>query len=263
MKLFLSAMLLLLNFSNCTGQYLVDKLYYNQDALRINQLPLHPELEDLITNEAVNRKDCQHMKCLEGYRIWGLKNDSLFLKNIQNCCGEDLLNNNLLSVFSSKFQKGEYFASWINDTIYNQYGELLYQVYDSQIFEFDRDFEIENGRLLDIENYDNRASQKSNYTSNTDSLYRFLYQNIDWELISVNHCVLDELILINFRVDEIRKPTDLKILRGSNSICDNEMARVIERLPSWDLYFRKGKPIDMTWNLPIRLSELMSWGKEW
>ena len=249
-------LLLFLSFQVNGYGYIKDVMYYDNDTLIVNQIPLEPEFKQFIKSESVNLMECSTMKCDIGYRIWELRNDSLFLIKIVNCCGKESLNKKSQNLLMASYQKNEVFAHWLNHAVDNQYGTLIANVAERLIYEFDREFIVEDGILKEIISYDNRASRKSVYFENKDSLSKTLCRLINWDLIEQNNCDLDKTIVANFWVNQDRKAEDIKIYRGQNEACEAEIKRVIERFPEFDLYLKKGKPIDMRWNLPIKLKRL-------
>jgi hypothetical protein len=47
----------------------------------------------------------------------------------------------------------------------------------------------------------------------------------------------------------------LKILKGYDSLFDNEAMRVVKSIPEWDIYYRHEKHERSYWTLPIVFSE--------
>ena len=63
-------------------------------------------------------------------------------------------------------------------------------------------------------------------------------------------------MVVNFRVNQDRKAEDVKVLRGQNEVCDSEIKRVVECIPECNLFLKKGEPIEMRWNLPLKLHKI-------
>lgn len=261
MKLVFSICFTMILWSNlyATTHFYTDQLHYQQDSLQIARLPIPEDLEAFITQQAVNYTDGQHMKCIQGYRVWELRNDSLFLKELRNCNSEAYVNKDAQTMLDAKYACNEIFAHWVSTNIYNPYVERLYLVHERSVYEFDRDFEVKEGLLVQIKNYDNRASKQSDYMHNTDTLYHFLCHNINWQLMEKHACVSDETMLATFKVGQDAKPIDIKVFRTDKAQCKQEIKRLVEQLPEWDVYLKRGQPIDINWNLPINLAKLQAW----
>lgn len=226
-----------------------DILYYQQNRLIIHQIPLESNLSKLVEAKSINYHDGSCMNCLHGYRVWELKNDSLFLKKLLNCDGKELMNKDSNNILHEEYGNNEIFASWVNGKIYNPYGILLIPHYF--IYEFDREFKIKAGKLQGIAEYDNRKSRKSIYRKNADLLRKFLYENIDWKLVENQKLSDKKQVIAKFKINKAGKPTGIEIIRGINPQIDKEAERIIKLIPDWDVYYRRGKIVEIQWYLPL------------
>ncbi len=62
---------------------------------------------------------------------------------------------------------------------------------------------------------------------------------------------LEGKIFVSFIVDSTGKVTDIKILRGIDSLLDEEAIRVISQSPKWKPGFQRGKPVNVQFTVPV------------
>ncbi|MCB0402963.1 MAG: energy transducer TonB [Flavobacteriales bacterium] len=58
-------------------------------------------------------------------------------------------------------------------------------------------------------------------------------------------------VYVNFTVNKDGKITDVKVLRGVHDLLDKEAIRVVEAMPAWTPGKQRGKPVRVSYNLPI------------
>ncbi|RLD48169.1 MAG: energy transducer TonB, partial [Bacteroidetes bacterium] len=61
-------------------------------------------------------------------------------------------------------------------------------------------------------------------------------------------------IFINFIVEPDGIVSDVKILKGIGGGCDKEALRVVKNMPRWEPGVQKGKPVRVSYNLPIKFT---------
>lgn len=251
--LLLLTSLIALNLS--ANNYVKDLLIFEADTLTINQSILDTTIGELIKTNSINLDECKYLNCLDGYRVWELRNDSLFLSELRNCCGNGLLNMDSVNLLKEEFRQDEVFANWRSDTLYNQHGQLIKNVSSRLIYEYDREFIIENGLLKEIKNYDNRKSQESIYSEHPKKLTEFWFETINWEIIEKCNSEKKKRIILRFEADENGNAINIEVPRGVNEDCDEEIVNALKKLPGWDRYYVKGKMLPLKWNLPVMLDK--------
>lgn len=174
----------------------------------------------------------------------------MFLISIEiEYCSDNTIEIDLREEFSSN----KIFADWVSFEVLNPYGKQIkyvHQGYES-IYEFERGFEFVEGELITINNYDNSKSRESVYAKEPTILHKFLYENIDWQLVGNQNFSDKKRIIARFRIGEDEKPTAIEIVRGVNQQIDKEAERIIKLIPDWDIYYRRGKIVETQWTLPI------------
>jgi TonB family protein len=59
-------------------------------------------------------------------------------------------------------------------------------------------------------------------------------------------------VLINFVVDRDGKITRVKVVHGIGGGCDEEAVRVISKMPAWSPGKQGGKPVLVSYSVPIK-----------
>jgi len=181
---------------------------------------------------------------------WKIENDSSFLVNIKiDYCGGNPVTINIKEEFGSD----KVFADWVSSEIINPTGKqikYIHQGYGS-IYEYERGCKFVEGKLVLINNYDNTESRKSVYTSEPEALHKFLYKNINWELVGCQKFIDKGSVVVRFKIGKNEKPTAIEISRGVNQQMNKEAQRIVRLIPTWDIYYSKDKMVETQWYLPI------------
>jgi protein TonB len=61
-------------------------------------------------------------------------------------------------------------------------------------------------------------------------------------------------VFINFVVEPDGKISNVKVLRGIGGGCDEEAIRVVEAMPKWKPGMQRGKPVRVSYNLPVKFT---------
>jgi hypothetical protein len=237
-----------------------DRLIYNGDTLSIFANPL----EQLYDNDSIRpnffdkNESCESTACWRSYVAeWIIIDDNLYLTGIYSCCYyKDSIKADLKKLFGDKFVNGKVKADWFTADIISPQGKLLYYVhmgYES-LYEKELEFNFDKGKLIGTKIYDNSKSRQSDYSQNQEKLKEFFYSNINWTALPK---LGDKIIkvYIQFSANENGLVDSTKIMRGYDSIFDNEAIRVIKSIPDWDIYYRHGELQRVKWTFPIIFSE--------
>lgn len=236
-----------------TGQ-IPDFLIYKGDTLLMYSNPLEGyfDIKGARTIGEIDFEKVNHCTALwRGYvGTWKIKNDSLFLVSIET----DYCSNSPIEIdLRTEFPTNKIFAEWVSFEVLSPLGKqikYIHKGYES-IYEYERGFEFIEGKLITINNYDNSKSRESVYTKEPEILHKFLYENIDWELVDSQKNVNKKRVVARFMIGEDEKPIEIEIVRGMNQQINKEAKRIIQLIPEWDVYYRRGKVIETQWILPI------------
>ncbi len=61
-------------------------------------------------------------------------------------------------------------------------------------------------------------------------------------------------VLVQFSVNEDGSLSDFKLLKGIGSGCDEEAMRVAKKMPNWFPGIENGKPVKMTYRIPVQFT---------
>jgi periplasmic protein TonB len=86
-----------------------------------------------------------------------------------------------------------------------------------------------------------------------EALFKYLGQNIKYPQLAKEAGITGK-VYVNFVVDKDGNVTDVKVLRGIGGGCDEEAIRVVKNMPKWSPGKQRGKPVKVSYNLPIRFS---------
>lgn len=84
-------------------------------------------------------------------------------------------------------------------------------------------------------------------------LFEYLGKNIKYPQIA-KEAGISGVVYVNFVVGSNGNITDVKVLRGIGGGCDEEAVRVVKNMPKWKPGKQRGKPVKVSYNLPIRFS---------
>ncbi len=252
MKFILFLAAFLLGHSLFATAQVPDLLIFQGDTLLLHSNPLEAyfdQKEERTIGSVKIQGACTAL--WRGYiATWEIVNDSLFLIDVKTgCWGADSSSVKL----KEEFGPGKIFAHWVSYELNSPYGKQIkyfHQGYDS-IYEFERGFLISKGKLTSIIEYDNTQSSVSEYANDPEKLHQFFFNKINWKLVASQDTFPINRVIIRFHPDEQGRPTAIEVMRGLNPILDQEAIRVLSLLPQWNTYFKKGKLIEMKWNLPM------------
>ncbi len=91
------------------------------------------------------------------------------------------------------------------------------------------------------------------YVGGDDARIKFMVENINYPEAALKKGVQGK-VFVTFIVRANGSVTDVKVLRGIGSECDEEAVRVIKLMPKWNPGTQSGKPVDVQYNLPIRFA---------
>jgi len=230
-----------------TGQ-IPDFLIYKGDTLSIYANPLETYFDSISRPDSIFDKfGYNSTACWRGY--WELKNDSLFLIELHG----DSTKIDLSLIFKDRNTETKIFADWVDYPINNPYGKLIHYEHMgyASIYEFEREFIIKNGVLIGIKEYDNSKSRKCKFTEKPELIKEYIQANINYANITNEPYEKARVFVQICRVNEEGRIDSVKVLRGWDSERDKEAIRVVKSIPEWDILYRQGKQIQISWTIPV------------
>jgi TonB family protein len=94
------------------------------------------------------------------------------------------------------------------------------------------------------------VEQEPTFPGGLDKFYMFLQHNIRYPYEAVKYKVQGK-VFVSFVIEKDGSLTDIKVLRGIGSGCDEEAVRVVSICPKWNPGMQNGRPVRIQYNVPI------------
>lgn len=261
-KVFIFIITILISASSFATGQVGDILIYMGNKYQLLDAPLegHPNIDSIRLRFFGDRREEAgfNTSCWRAYVAeWTVEKDQIFLTNIYSCdYYNDSIKANLNEVFDDLCINGKVKADWISHELLVADGELIIYLHDGfrRFFEKEIGFFVENGKVVKIEYYDNSKSKKSEYFDNPKLLQAFIYSTVNWD--SLPDFTNEKIrVLVTFSSGATETPENIYVVRGSgNQILDEEAKRVVSLL-KWNVYYKKGKSVQISYTLPIVFSK--------
>lgn len=272
-KLVNAFLLVLLSIQAFGTAQIPDILIYKGDTLSMFDCPLDyfPDKGLIHPRRLFGGSGCFYTACYRNYiATWTIDENKLYLLSIRNACyptnmkyvnvsynsGADTLGieyANLETLFPNRFENGRVLADWVNTKIISPKGKILYYINDGfmSIFEKELEFKIENGTLIQIQEFDNSKTKISKYTQDPELIKEFIKNNIDYSNLPKQDKPIKVMVSI-FGATEDGKIDKVRIIRGFNEVFDKEAERVVKSIPQWDVFYRHGEiTLGAAWMIPV------------
>jgi protein TonB len=92
--------------------------------------------------------------------------------------------------------------------------------------------------------------EKPEFPGGDAALLKFLSQNIKYPLVAIENGIVGK-VTVGFVVNKDGSISDAKILRGVDPALDKEALRVVYSLPKWRPGKQSGKPVRVSFSVPI------------
>jgi hypothetical protein len=158
-------------------------------------------------------------------------------------------------IFGNDFINGKVFAYWVSGELIHGQGKRISFV-DIESYESEHVFLFDKGIFIKSYEYDNSKTYKSIFTQNDDSLRSFISNAINWESLPSIDDSKKRVVLRIISGDEKNK-FQVSILKGIDSLYNNEALRVAKLIPAWDVLYIHGKSRPTFWSFPIIFSNEM------
>jgi len=252
-----------------------DLIIYKGDTLSLCACPLesYPNKELINSKNLFGGKWCAFTACWRNYvATWEIIDDKLYLTKVRNACYPTAVRNiaayykagvekdsigsefaDLKLLFPDRYENGIVRADWVSGKLISPQGKLLYYIHDGfeSIYEKELEFTIENGKLIETQQFDNSKTKRSEYTKNDELLKDFIRDNINYDNLPKSDTIKGRVSVKIISSDDNGKIDSVEVLRGINAIYDKEAVRVIKSIPEWDVIYRHGKRISQIWTVPV------------
>ena len=247
------------------GLQAVDRLIWNGDTSHvfilskpIDLLYLHHDIDSLRSKIFGEKRAGINTSWGSDYIAdWTIIENEIYLTNIFSIdYSNDSIKSDLEAVFGSEYENGKVKATWISEPLLIFKGKLIhyldrgYEFYETELV-----LTFKNGTLINQKRYDNSKTYKSIFSENQDSLMNFIYSNINWKKVPYIKNE-DEKVAINITSGETSKSASATIIRGSDKeILNQEALRVVNLIPEWNVYYRRGEFYKIRWLVTVTFDE--------
>lgn len=110
-------------------------------------------------------------------------------------------------------------------------------------------------QLLDLATYEEDTvyqivEQMPQYTGGEEAMMKYVSENIKYPQAAKDKNIAGR-VFVSFVVEKDGSIGEVKVLRGIGGGCDEEAVRVIKGMPKWKPGIQKGKPVRVSYMMPI------------
>ena len=98
--------------------------------------------------------------------------------------------------------------------------------------------------------FDGIVETMPEFPGGEQAMYKFIINHIEYPVVSRENGIQGK-VYIRFVIEKDGSITDVKTARGVSSELDKEAIRVIKMMPKWKPATQSGKPVRVTFTLPI------------
>lgn len=91
------------------------------------------------------------------------------------------------------------------------------------------------------------------FPGGSNALVNYMSENIKYPVEAKNNNISGK-VYVQFVVKTDGSIDDVRVLRGSNKLLNQEAIRVVESMPNWTPGSQRGRTVDVVYNLPITFS---------
>lgn len=110
-------------------------------------------------------------------------------------------------------------------------------------------------QLLDLATYEEDTvyqivEQMPQYTGGEEAMMKYVSENIKYPQAAKDKNIAGR-VFVSFVVEKDGSVNEVKVMRGIGGGCDEEAVRVIKGMPKWKPGIQKGKPVRVSYMMPI------------
>lgn len=228
--------LLFLVLDGFSTNQIEDYIIIENDTLFLYDSPLE-QIDDISQKiNKIHESGYLSSDCWRGfYAEWKLIDNNLFLSKVFECESDKTLNKIIEKVLGTKFTNGLINADWVNGILWCGKDLVREQTLYLSVYRHELGLRFDNGNLTKRQEY---KCIECEYTDNK-KFKNYVLNNLNWQVLPEN----DEFYLIfeiELNLDKNGKIKNAKILKSDNHDFSNEIVRVLNNLPCWNVYFREG-----------------------
>jgi protein TonB len=97
------------------------------------------------------------------------------------------------------------------------------------------------------------VEQMPEFPGGLNELYRYIGKNINYPQVA-KEVGIQGTVFVKFIIERDGSISNVELLRSIGGGCDEEAMRVIQAMPSWSAGLQLGKPVRVSYNLPVKFT---------
>ena len=129
-------------------------------------------------------------------------------------------------------------------------GDIVNKLKNKIMTDEDIDVEVTEVGCVDNDTVYNIVEQMPEYPGGVEAMMKYIAENVKYPEEAKDKDIAGRVFLA-FVVEKDGSVSNVKVLRGIGGGCDEEAARVINSMPKWKPGKQKGKPVRVSYQIPI------------
>jgi TonB family protein len=129
-------------------------------------------------------------------------------------------------------------------------GDIVNKLKNKIMTDEDIDVEVTEVGCVDNDTVYNIVEQMPEYPGGVEAMMKYIAENVKYPEEAKDKNIAGRVFLA-FVVEKDGSVSNVKVLRGIGGGCDEEAARVINSMPKWKPGKQKGKPVRVSFQIPI------------
>jgi TonB family protein len=110
-----------------------------------------------------------------------------------------------------------------------------------------------NGEIVGTNKAFTAVEHEPEFPGGLGELYNFIKKNFHYPVLAKQNGIQGK-VTVSFIVERDGSLTDVKIIKGIGDGCDEEAVRIIKLSPPWKPGYQNGKPVRVSFSIPITFS---------
>jgi protein TonB len=137
----------------------------------------------------------------------------------------------------------------VDDNVETQDLNINAEVEQNEVIEEYVPVEVEEDEVVEQEIFQ-IVEEMPSFPGGDQKMMEYVAKNIKYPQIARETGVQGK-VFVNFVVEPDGSVSNVKILRGIGGGCDEEAMRVVKSMPKWKPGKQRGKPVRVSYNLPV------------